>query len=487
MKSTRSNLLYTIAFNAINILTPLITYPYVSRVLGPAGLGNVGVANGLAAYFLAFAGIGLVPYGVRAIAVERSEPQKLAQTYSELFLTQLVVSIVAFVAYIAVVLFSPVYSRTLLLFIVVGIQIVLTPLGLDWFFQGLEEFRFIGIRNMVLQCANVAALFIFVKKPDDFVVYAGISTAMTLIYAIISIPKAISLSRFAPFSELNPSRHLGGLVSFTAMSFLIAAYTNADFLALGLLSTPEEAGYYTIPIKIARLTAVLGSSLSTVLLPKLSASIGAGDDDGVRDMLRHSSSFLLLFILPAAAGIFCTAPLLVEIFGGSGYKASVNTLRLGAFLVPAFTLQSYFQMQVLVPRRKEKKLLLAYGVGLVVAVFANFALTGRLGHNGAMISSLLAELAVIAVECSAIGWNGILDLFDGRALVHYLCGMILVAGVALGCCHIHGSALIVFIVAAICASFAYGMLLILIGDAEAKEILTWGKSIAARCKVSVTK
>jgi O-antigen/teichoic acid export membrane protein len=474
MTSTRSNLLYTIAFNVFGILTPLVTYPYITRVLGPGNLGSVGVANGLAAYFIAFAGLGLIPYGVRVAAVERRDPALLSRTVSELFLVQLVVSALSFAAYLGVVLFSPAYAPMASLFAVVGAQIALAPLGFDWLFQGLEDFRFIGLRNMILQAATLVALFVFVRKPEDFVVYAGLASATTLASGLVSSARAVARTR-PVLRGLAPGRHLKGLLSFTGINFLIAAYTNADFLSLGLFSTTQEAGYYTIPIKLARLTAVLGASLSTVLLPKLAAYASSGDEEGARATLRRSSSFLLLFALPAGAGLAATADRLVAIFGGPGYESAVPTLRAAALLVPLFTFTNFLQMQVLVPRGKEGRLAMAFGAGLGAAALANALLTPRFGHDGTMAATIIAEATVLAVQVAGTGRREAAAMIDGKSAIRYLCGAGLAAAAAWAACRLPLGAVPAFCAAVAAAVVLYVSFLVILRDPEAFSLLAWGR------------
>ena len=416
--SIASNFLYSSLTTVLNVAVPLLTYPYITRVLGPDNLGRLGVAASLANYFIAAAGLGFATYGVRAVAkaaadsrhsagshgVQESHGAReshdaksaLARVASELGALALGASAVAATAYFAAILAVGRYRADLALFALFGLTIIASNAAVEWFFRGVERFRFIGLRNLVLQVVSVVFLFIIVRGPGDTVPYAALLAIVALLGAGLNLGAARRIVHLT-FTGIRPLSHLAPMALFTLIAFSITAYTNLDFLFLGLASDPRQAGFYTVSIRLARMVTTVTATLSAVLLPRLS-QLSSGDEEGFARILGQSARAIALFSLPAAAGIAVTADDLAVFFGGAGFAESAASLRILALLVPIVGASNFLQLQILVPRSRERAMLWSFGAGLAVTSLAMFLWVRPFGHIGAAWAMVAGEAAVLAVH-----------------------------------------------------------------------------------------
>lgn len=398
-----SNFLYSSLTTVLNVAVPLLTYPYITRVLGPDNIGRLGVAASLANYFIAAAGLGFATYGVRAIARSVSGSHNanatdggLPRMASELGALTLGASVLAAIAYFGLIMAVSRYRDDFALFALFGLTIITSNASIEWFFRGVEQFRFIGLRNLALQVLSIGLLFVVVRGRGDTVPYAGLLTAVALFGAALNLGAA--RRTFKPVTGgINPLRHLGPMTLFTLMAFSITAYTNLDFLFLGLVSDSRQAGLYTVSIRLARMVTTVTATLSAVLLPRLS-HLSSDDETGFNRIIGISARAIALFSLPAAAGIAVVADDLAVFFGGSGFADSAASLRILALLIPIVGASNFLQLQILIPRGREKAMMWSFGSGLAVTLLAMSLLVKPFGHRGAAWAMVAGEAAVLALH-----------------------------------------------------------------------------------------
>ncbi|MBL8968646.1 MAG: flippase [Spirochaetaceae bacterium] len=424
--SILGNFLYSSLTTLLNVLVPLATYPYLARVLGPDNMGRLGVAGSFANYFIVAAGLGFATYGVRSIAAARRDRTDLNRRSTELFVIAAAADLLASIAYFAAILAVPRYREDFGLFALFGVTVVATPAAIDWYFRGIEEFRFIGLRNAAIQIAYVAALFAVVHRPEDTTAYAGLLAAVAVAGAAANLWTA---RRYASLETkgLRPRSHLAPMGVFALLSFAITAYTNLDFLFLGLVSPSREAGLYSISLRLVRMVTTVTATLSGVLLPRLSLLAGS-DEEEFKRIIKTSASAILLFSLPAAAGVFAVSEDLALLFGGSLFSESATSLRILAAMIPVVACSNFLQMQFLIPRGRERALLVSFGVGLAVTGAAMALLVKPYGQIGAAWGMLAGEAAVLAAQAFLCGRAELRSVVDPRRLAGYVLGSVACGG-----------------------------------------------------------
>jgi len=426
--SVPGNFLFASLSGFLNVFVPILTYPYIARVLGPEKLGQLGIAGALSNYFIVAALLGLPVYGARAIARTKSDPLGLRRTSGELILLGLYAAIFSSLFYVFIIFLVPAYRSELLLFLVFGITIPSAALNIEWFFQGMERFRFIGLRNLAIKIVFVVSLFLFVRRQEDYIVYALLFSLASVTNAFINLRAARRIA--SPlFAGAHPSRHFASMAVFSLFQFAIVAYTNLDLLFLGLFSSGRDAGLYSISIRLVRMVIALATTLSAVLMPRLSSLVDSDPEEFGR-LIGHSSSYSLMFSLPAGFGICAVAADLGFVFAGSGFLGVADSLRIAAFMVPVVTVSNFLQMQILVPKRREKAMLFSFGAGLAVTAIVLAFLVGPYGHTGAAIGMLAGEVTVLLVHAFLCGGKDLRALVDLRAGLRYLAGAVGSAGFA---------------------------------------------------------
>jgi O-antigen/teichoic acid export membrane protein len=420
-RSISSNFLYSSLTTVLTIVAPLVTYPYVSRVLGPENMGRLGVASSFSNYFIVAAGLGFATYGVRAVAAARSEGGPgFNKKATELIILAIAADVIATVGYFAAIALVPRYRSDIGLFAIFGLTVIAVPLGIDWFFKGIEEFRYIGLRNTALQPIFIVLLFILVRTRSDAPRYALLFVASSVAGMLLNVYTARRFVRL-DFRGIKPAGHLGPMLIYALMSFAITGYTNFDFLFLGLVSSTREAGYYSIGIRLARMSTTVAATLSGVLLPRLSSLVGR-DEGEYRRILKNSFSAILLFAIPAAVGLAVTSDDLAFAFGGRAFAASAVSVRICALVVPIVSVTNFLQMQLFIPRQRERQLLLSFVLALAVTGAAMALLVRPLGQEGAAWGMVLGEGSVLAALVLFAGRTELRDIFGLSRLWKYFAG-----------------------------------------------------------------
>ena len=471
----KSKVLYNFFFSSLstflNMVVPLLTYPYIARILGPANMGKLGVAASLTNYFIVAASLGLPVYGMREIARTRSDRKTMGNTASELFIISLFSSAISTIVYTIIIYVVPQYRNDFGLFIIFGATIITSTLFIEWFFQGIEQFRYIGLRNVFIKAAFVICLFLMVKKENDYKIYALLFIGSSFIAMVVNVLSATRYVRFS-FKRLNLFRHVEPMIVFAILSFLITAYTNLDFLFLGLFSDNVQAGFYNISIRLARMIITFIATLSTVLMPKLAASADTRPEE-FRSILRWSADLIVLFALPAGAGLFAVSGDLAVVFAGKAFAASASSLRITAFLVPVVALSNFLQMQILIPQKKEKKMLISFFTGLFVTGAAMALLVPRTGQIGAAWGMLAGELSVLIVHTLLCNRSDARTIFDRKTFLQYFAGAILCAAFAYGPVFFMNGGAVRLLVSIVAGSSAYFVYLVMLKNEQLLSLLRY--------------
>jgi len=458
-----SNFLFSTLSTFLTILIPLLTYPYVARILGPENLGRTGIASSFTNYFIAAAQIGLPVYGVRLVAQRRSDKKALERAVSELVQLSIASSFLAILAFSIAVMAIPKYRSEWNLFLVFGLTIMTSAMNMDWLFQGMERFRYIGVRNAILQVLFVVSLFLFVRKASDYIVYAFLFFAVGFATMIINYAVARRNIKLG-FKDLSPLKHIGSISVITLFSFLVTAYTNLDFLFLSLFSRIEEAGFYSISIRIARIVIAFMATLSTVLMPRLSTLAETDKEESTR-LLQNSFSAIALFVIPAAFGLVAIADDLIKVFAGAQFTPAATSMRITAWIIPIVAFSNALQMQILIPQQKEKSMLVSFSIGILVTGLVLCFTVKPFGQAGAAMGMLVGEASVLVAHTYFCGKKAILTIFARKRLFHYLAGGVLCGLVAYCISQLSGVMLIARLILAIAISaFFYFIFLLVVKD-----------------------
>ena len=380
-----------------SFIFPLITFPYVSRILLPEGTGKVSFATSLISYFSMFAQLGIPTYGIRACAKVRDNRKELTRTAQELLIINLIMSAISYVVLFLAIAFVPRLQSEKTLYVIVSFTIILTSIGMEWLYKALEQYTYITIRSVIFKFIALIAMFLLIHEKTDYVIYGGISIlagCASNIFNLINVHKFIDLK---PVGNYDLRRHMLPVLTFFAMSCATTIYTNLDTVMLGFMKTDIDVGYYNAAVKIKTILISIVTSLGAVLLPRASYYIENGFIDEFKRITKKALSFVFLVASPLMLYFIFYAKEGIFFLSGNAYEGSVLPMQIIMPTLLLIGISNILGIQVLVPLGKEKTLLYAEIAGAIVDLLINFILIPRFASAGAAIGTLVAEIVVTSV------------------------------------------------------------------------------------------
>ena len=398
--SFKRNVIFNMILNVTNVIFPLITAPYVSRVLGADNLGLSNFATTYVAYFVVFASLGLGTYGVREISKVKEKPAELQQTFGELFSISLYSTLIISLIYIATLVCVPqLHSNTLLLF-VAGFLLFTLPFNVEWFFMGTEQFDFITIRSIVVKVISIILLFLFVRAPEDVVAYVSISVLAVLLNQVWNFVILIkSRIRFKLYYR-DCSKHIKFLSVFFAANIATSAYNYIDVIMLGFLSELREVAFYSNAVHITKMIVSLTSSIAIVGLPRISSLYAEENYNEIQLLIDKAIALISFMVFPITIAIILISPTFVPCFFGEEYVDGSASLQVLSLVIVLIGFSYICSTMVLVAMGKERIAVRNTIIGACVNVVFNSFLIPVLGSVGASISSVTAEIIILFLNAS---------------------------------------------------------------------------------------
>lgn len=377
--------------SVLNIIFPIITFPYVSRVLSVGELGKYNWSNSFVSYFLLIAGLGIATYAVREGAKLRNDRNEISAFASQVFSINILSTVVSYtLLFLCVLIFPKIQSYSACIYIF-SIQIVFTTLGTEWIYSIFEEYTYITIRSIVFKILSIFMLFVFVRRPGDYLNYAGITVFSAVGSNVLNYLHAKKFCTIRLTFNIDWQERLKPILIIFASSVAITIYLSIDTTLLGLINNNYVVGIYSVSTKIYDIVKQLISAILTVTIPRFALLWGRHRYREYRKLLLEISDALALISIPAAVGVYMLAPQIVILLSNAKYIRSVSSLRL---LCPAmiFSIFSWiFTSCVLIPAKRENKVLIITILSAVVNVVLNLLLMPSLKENAAAITTSLSE------------------------------------------------------------------------------------------------
>ncbi len=381
-----------------SFIFPLITFPYVSRVLMPVGTGKVSFATSLISYFSMFAQLGIPTYGIRACAQVRDNREELTRTAHELLFINLIMCVISYAALFFALAFVPRLEDDRTLYIVVSFTIILTSIGMEWLYKALEEYVYITVRSIIFKAIALVAMFLLIHSESDYVIYGGISIFAACASNVLNFINAHRYIDMRPVGNYNLRRHLKAVAVFFAMSCATTVYTHLDTLMLGFMATDEDVGYYNAAVRVKTILVSVVTSLGTVLLPRASYYVEHGLLDDFRRITKKAINFVFLVAAPLALYFILYARPGILFLSGPEYEGSVIPMMVIMPTLLLIGITNILGIQILVPQGKELQVMYSEIAGAVTDVIINAILIPRMQSTGAAIGTLAAEAAVLIVQ-----------------------------------------------------------------------------------------
>lgn len=393
--SITKNYLYNLLYQIVVLLVPLITIPYISRVLGSEGVGANAYTHSILQYFVLAGSIGISMYGNRTIAYIKNDIEKLNSTFWSIFYLKIITTSLAFGAFL---IFLNYVNEFHFIFVIQSVYIIAAMFDITWLYIGLEDFKKTVIRNLIVKIISTIAIFIFVQNPEDlwkYVLLLVLSQLIGNLTLYMYLPKTVSFVRVSLkeiFSHLKPT------LALFIPQVSIQIYLVLNKTMLGIFGNTHEVGIFDNSDRIVKILLALVTAMGIVMLPRVASTYASGDKGKVNGYLHSSFKFQSYLAIPLMFGLIAIVPNFTPWFFGPGFEDTVNVIMILSPIVLFIAWSNVFGTQYLLAIGKTKLFTLSVTVGAVVNLLLNFYFIPRYFSIGAAIGTLIAEFAVTLVQ-----------------------------------------------------------------------------------------
>lgn len=390
-KSLGKNAVLNTFKSLMGVIFPLITFPYVSRVLGVDSLGKYNFAYSVNSYFLMIAALGISSYAVREGAPLRDDREKFNHFSSQVYTINLISSAIAYALVGLSLLLIPKFQNYTACILVFSIEIIFTTIGVEWVYIINEEYAYITFRRIAFQLISMVLLFTLVKDENDVIVYCAISVFANAGANILNVFNVRKYCKLRIVKDVEWGRHLKPIMIIFASTVAVKIYTSSDTVMLGFFCGDHEVGLYSVAVKIYNVLKPLLSAISVVSIPRLAAYAGKNDMVSYQRTAKQIFSSLLVIILPAVVGLFMLSENAILFLSGAEYIDANLSLKLLSVAVAFSIFSSFYNQCALIPMKLEKSFLVATIVSACVNIGLNFVLIPLFGQNGAAFTTVVSE------------------------------------------------------------------------------------------------
>ena len=401
-KSIKKNFIYNFILTFTNMIFPILISPYLSRVLGATNIGKVNYATSIVNWFIIFASWGVPRYGMREIARNRDDKENMSNIFWNLIIIQAIFTVIVGSIYIFIILSVDRFREEISLHLLMILTIILNIFSIDWFYQGIEEYKYISVRNVIVKIMSIFLLFLTVKNENDYLIYAlinicalSLNNILNYKYSLKFIYKKIYNIRFMYF--IRESR------VFFLIALIIALYTQLDQLIIGTISEKELAFFM-------RAKSLLGAGLTlttafiNVVSPRASY-LAHNNKEEYKKIIQKSVNYIYLFGIPIMFGITLLSKESMFILGGSEFIPASISLQLMAPTIIFISIGSWLSGQILIPNKLEKQSLKIQLKATIISIILNIIFIPKLTYIGATITWLIVEIYICLSKTIYIKFN----------------------------------------------------------------------------------
>lgn len=400
MSSLKGNIILNFINTITGIIFPVITFPYASRILLPEGIGAVNFLSSIVNYIVLFTSLGIPMYAVREIAKFRDNIDLRNKITVEITLLSIILCLLGYVVVFILAEFVPRISAESSLFYILSLTILFTGIGVNWFYQGVEDFKFITIRAIIIRSLAAISLFIFVKDKSDLLIYGAITVGSTVgnnLINFIHLRKYIDLAQIK-WPQLQIAKHIKPAIHIFVLNVIISIYVNLNSVMLGFMQGDEAVGLYTAGNKIAHVILSVVASLGVVMIPRCSNLVEAGNMNEFGKVIVKATRLVICLALPSMVGLMLLAYPVIYIFCGDNFINAVPVLYWTAPIILFVGLTNIIGLQALYPQNKENIVIWSTLGGALFNLILNIILIPLYSEVGAAIATFVAELTVLIIQ-----------------------------------------------------------------------------------------
>lgn len=472
-QSVKVNYILNLINTGTQMLFPLITFPYICRVIEADGIGQINFFQSIISYISLFTCLGIPMYAIREIARDRNDVVQMNRTAMEILLLHSMLTLVGYAIVAILCLTVPQIQVNIPLFLILSLTIFFTAIGCEWFYQGIEDFKYITIRGLIIKTVSVVLLFIFVKSKTDLLYYGCYTVFGVLggnIFNFFRLRKYIHRENII-FSELHIKRHIKPVLKVFSFSVVTSIYLQLNTVLLGFLKNALAVGYFAAATKVMQMLLMMSSCLGSVMMPRASHLIAENKEDEFNRLIQKSYDFTLAIALPMTIGLIFCAPSLITALCGVKFEHSILPSQIIAPIILMVAISNVFGIQVLFPKGKINIVTLCCGIGAVADLILNLCLIPFFSYIGTSIAYLGAEVAT-TVSMYFIGRKYIPIIYFKKSHLTYALGCIVMAFALYGLSLLQLPTLTILLLQGCCGVLAYFIILCICKDEMLIQILS---------------
>jgi len=383
----------------LQTLFPLITFPYVCRVLSVTGIGKYNFSTSVMQYFLLIAALGVATYAVREGAKYRDSKEEFEQFAGEVFTINMAATAFSYLCFFVLLFAVPKFHDYKEILLVLSIEIIFATIGVEWIYTIYEEYTYITIRSILIKVISIFLLFLLVRKAGDYVIYAGITVFVVGGSNLINFIHVRKLCRLRLVRKVNWKKHLVPILIIFASSVATIIYVNSDMTMLGFMTSDYETGIYAVSTKIYKIVKQLLAAVLVVAVPRLSMLMGKNKMEEYREVASDIFSVISLILFPAVLGLMIFSKEVVLIISKEAFLPAVPSMVLLCIAL-IFCIYEWFYTQcVLLPAKQEKIILYATMISAALNIILNFFMIPVWKVEAAAFSTIVSEL-VMTIICA---------------------------------------------------------------------------------------
>lgn len=391
VSNVKKNSLYNLLKTMSGIIFPLITFPYISRVLEPENIGKINFGNSIISYFSLFAMLGVQPYAVRLCSEVSTNKEELNKSVNEILSLNIITTCISYSVLLILLFFSKSLVNYRLLIGFQSLSIIFTVLGGDWLNTAMEDFKYITIRTIAFQILSLILMFIFVREKEDYIIYVIINIIAVSGANVVNIFYRRKYCNFRFTIKLNLRKHYKPVLYMFALCLAQIIYVNSDMTILGIIKGDEQVGLYSASVKIYTIVNTCVSSIAIVLLPKLSRSFNEKNYTEINKLLKYGIGFIIVLGFPCITGINILSKEILFLLGGEKFILADTSLHLLSVSLLFSFLGGFVSNMILIPLKKESIYLRNCFISAFVNIILNFIFIPKFGLNAAAATTAVSE------------------------------------------------------------------------------------------------
>lgn len=397
-KSLKKNVALNGIKTIVTMIFPIVTFPYISRILQVNNLGKVNFSTSIVNYFLLLAGLGISTYAIREGARLRDNNKQLNEFSNQIFTINIISTIASYILLVAILFSSEKLQLYKVLILIQSLNILGNTLGINWIYSIYEDYLYITIRTIIFQIISLVLMFLFVKEQNDYIVYAWILVISNSGSNILNYINSKKYIKLRITKNINLKKHLKPILIIFASSVATTIYVNADSTMLGIMCDDYSVGLYSASVKVYTILKALVASAILVTLPRLSNYLANGKTNEFKNLIHKLFDLTLIILLPIATGILMTSKEIILILSGPLYIDSIISLNLLSISLIFSILAVFCTNAILLPMKFEKVVMKSTILSAIANIMLNLFFIKIMKQNGAAITTIISEIIVFYIQ-----------------------------------------------------------------------------------------